>query len=35
MFSMRYFYVCPCCMAKVEYDEDLEIEILQFTCNNL
>ncbi|MCM8537607.1 MAG: hypothetical protein NE334_16825 [Lentisphaeraceae bacterium] len=32
---MRYFFVCPFCMAKVEYEEELVDQHLQCTCNNL
>ena len=32
---MRYFFVCPDCAARVEYDEDLLDEYMQCTCNKL
>ena len=32
---MRYFFVCPSCLAKVEYDDDLKDEFLQCTCENV
>ena len=32
---MRYFYVCPDCMAKVEYEEELLDQYMQCTCNNV
>ncbi|MCM8539634.1 MAG: hypothetical protein NE328_05115 [Lentisphaeraceae bacterium] len=32
---MRYFFVCPSCLAKVEYDDDLVDEFLKCTCENV
>ena len=32
---MRYFYVCPFCFAKVEYDQELNEQYMQCTCNNI
>jgi len=32
---MRYFYVCPHCLAKVEYEDALRNQFLQCTCENV
>ena len=31
---MRYFYVCPHCMAKVEFEEELLDQYMQCNCHN-